>query len=102
MIDYPFEASIPAQDGLQDGGSTILSLNLQWDQGLGGATQVTLIGESPHSTTNSYTVQLAPDGSSQGHIYKFRVRALNIHGWSEPSDWATVLAADVPGVVQSS
>lgn len=86
----------------EDGGSTILSLNLQWDQGTAGVTWVTLIGESPYSTTDSYSVQLATDGSNEGTLYKFRVRALNIHGWSGYSNLADVLAADVPGVIAST
>ena len=52
MVDYPFASA-------EDGGSTILSLNLQWDAATGGATWATLIGESPYSTTESYTVALA-------------------------------------------
>lgn len=52
VVDYPF-------DSANDGGSTILSLNLQWDAASGGVTWTTLIGESPYSTTESYTVALA-------------------------------------------
>jgi hypothetical protein len=77
-------------------------LNLQWDQGTGGVHWVTLLGESPYSTTDSYTVLLDPSGADQGSIYKFRVRAYNIHGWSAWSAWGEVLAADVPGIIEST
>ena len=61
-----------------------------------------MIGESPFSTTNSYTVTLNPDGSDLGKTFKFRVRANNIYGWGPYSDAQDVLAADVPGVIASS
>lgn len=95
IVEYPFASS-------DDGGSTILSLNLQWDAATGGVTWTTLIGESPYSTTDSYTVTLAQDGSNEGLTYRFRMRALNIHGWSDYSVWAEILAADVPGVIAST
>jgi hypothetical protein len=98
VVDYPFTVTTVWEDG----GSTLLSLNLQWDQGTAGVTWVTLIGESPYSTSDSYSVQLATDGSAVGTLYKFRVRALNIHGWSAYSSTADVLAADVPGVIAST
>jgi hypothetical protein len=95
IVNYPYSSD-------NDGGSTILSLNLQWDGATGGVTWTTLIGESPYSTTDSYTVTLAQDGSNEGLTYRFRVRALNIHGWSDTSEWALILAADVPGIVAST
>lgn len=52
VVDYPFASA-------DDGGSTVLSLNLQWDAASGGVAWTTLIGESPYSTTESYTVALA-------------------------------------------
>ena len=61
-----------------------------------------MIGESPLSTTNSYTVTLNPDGSDLGKTFKFRVSANNIYGWGPYSDAQDVLAADVPGVIASS
>ena len=39
--------------GIYTGGSTVLSLNLQWDSGTSGATWKTLIGFSPYSTTQT-------------------------------------------------
>jgi hypothetical protein len=42
--------------GIQTGGSTIISLNLQWDKGSSGANWTTLIGENPYSTTLTYSV----------------------------------------------
>jgi hypothetical protein len=77
-------------------------LNLQWDAATAGAEWSTLIGENPYSTTNSYTRQLAADGSDLGKTFKFRARARNIHGWGAWSDEADILAAAVPGVIAST
>ena len=43
-----------------------------------------------------------PDGSNAGTTYKFRHAAYNIHGWGSYSPEASILAADVPGVIQST
>jgi len=102
VLDYPFAVTPGPPAGYEDGDSTILSLNLQWDRGTAGATWATLLGESPHSTTDSYTVQLASDGSDAGKTYKFRARAYNAHGWGALSDEVDVLAADYPAVIAST
>ena len=103
IIDYPFiadeteAASIPA--GLEDGGSTITSLNLQMDDGSG---WITIIGENPYSTSTSYTVTLETDGSNMGETFRFRFRARNIHGWGDYSTATEVLAATIPGVIATT
>lgn len=80
--------------GDNTGGSTILSLQLQWDQGSSGAQWLTLLGFSPYTTTTVFTIT----GSrvQSGRNYKFRYRALNIHGWGPFSDPVDVLAASIP------
>ena len=74
----------------QDGGSTILSYSLEWDQGTN--TWVSLIGESVHSTSLQHQINTLDEGDS----YKFRYRAYNVHGWSAYSAEATILVATVP------
>ena len=76
------------------GGSTILSLQLQWDAGTSGATWTTLIGFSPYSTTQTMSISGAQ--IITGRVYKFRYRAFNIHGWGAYSDAADILAASSP------
>ena len=85
MVDYAMLNSI------YTGGSTIFSLNLQWDSGSSGASWTTLIGFSPYSTTSTYSVS----GSLivSGRTYKFRYRAYNIHGWGDYSDPVDIVAA---------
>ena len=62
----------------QDGGSTILSYNLQWDSGTNGATWTDLIGNAPPSLSTSMTVTT---NVTVGITYQFRVRAYNQYGW---------------------
>jgi hypothetical protein len=102
VVNYAFSTNEAAPAGLEDGGSTIISLNLQWDQGTAGASWVSLIGEYPYATTSTYTAYLESDGSNSTQNFKFRVRALNVHGWSQFSDEVNVLAAEVPGVIAST
>jgi hypothetical protein len=78
IIDYP------TLSGEYTGGSTILSLHLQWDKGTGGETWTTLIGDNPYSTSVTYTYSSGLIES--GRIYKFRYRAKNVFGWGEYSE----------------
>lgn len=80
--------------GVKTGGSTILSLQLQWDAGSSGATWTTLLGENPMSTTTTYTQTGA--SVTSGRTYKFRYRAYNVHGWGPYSDNLDLIAAEVP------
>ena len=79
--------------GEYTGGSEIVSLHLEWDQGSSGSYWQTLIGFSPFSLADSYTL-----GGSvvSGQTYQFRYRAANIFGWGDYSDPAYVTAASVP------
>lgn len=81
-------------NGVQTGGSTILSLQLQWDEGTSGATWSTVLGYSPYTTTSTYTI--TGDRVISGRMYKFRYRAANIHGWGPYSDTLNLLAASIP------
>lgn len=74
----------PNLTGAFTGGSQIVSLQLQWDAGTGGETWTTLIGESPYSTTTSYSYTSAI--IDPGRVYKFRYRARNVFGWGQYSD----------------
>jgi hypothetical protein len=83
--------------GTTTGGSTITSLHLQWDQGSGGESWYTLIGEVLPSTSQSYTVT---GYVVAGRTYKFRYRAKNIFGWGPYSDQGDILAASRPSKMQ--
>ena len=75
------------------GGSTIVSYNLQWDRGTGVEDDwYTVVGESPYSTLLEATLsnEIVP-----GTLYKFRVRAANIHGFGDFSDTVTIKAAGI-------
>ena len=88
IIDYP------TLSGDYTGGSTIVSLHLQWDKGTGGEAWTTLIGDNPYSTSVAYTYSSGLIQS--GRIYKFRYRARNVFGWGEFSEQGDVLAAAEP------
>lgn len=82
--------------GLADpanGGASITSYNLQWDNGSGGSTWVDLVGLSPSSTATSFTVST---GVVSGTTYRFRVRAANVYGWGGFSPVLSVKAAAAP------
>jgi hypothetical protein len=59
------------------GDSEILSYHVEYDQGVN--NWVTLVGDP---TYNTQLYVLATDGITKGTIYSFRVRALNVYGWS--------------------
>ena len=88
MVDYPMLV------GDYTGGSTIISLQLQWDQGTNGASWATLLGFSPFTTTSTYTI--TGDRVDSGSVYQFRYRAFNIMGWGPYSDTLHLLAASIP------
>lgn len=91
-VDYPMVT------GLLTGGSTIFSLQLQWDQGTSGASWYTLLGFSPFTVTTTYSI--TGDRVVSGRVYKFRYRARNIHGWGPYSDTLDLLAASIPDQLQ--
>lgn len=59
------------------GDSVILSYNLQYDQGSN--NWIDVVGYSSYYSTNSV---ILTDGITAGVTYYFRIRALNIYGWS--------------------
>lgn len=87
VIDY----ALPT--GTYTGGSTILSISLEWDSGTSGATWTSLVGVNPASLTQTYTIT---SGLTSGSTYKFRYRAQNIFGWGSYSAELSTLAAEVP------
>lgn len=74
-----------------NGASTVLSYEIQWDQGT--STWVSLAGGSSYYTGTSYTIAL---GITSGATYKFKVRAYNKWGWGDFSPEASILAANKP------
>ncbi len=86
-MDYPLPT------GTNTGGSTILSLALEWDAGTSGATWTTLLGVNPTSLSQTYTIT---NDITSGTTYKFRYKAQNIHGWGADSAEVSIIAAEVP------
>jgi titin len=76
---------------VETGGSTILSYNLQIDDGNQG-NFVDLYGITSDTLLNTLTVT----GLSKGKNYRIRYRAKNIYGWGDWSPVSTILAATIP------
>jgi hypothetical protein len=74
---------------VETGGSTILSYNIQVDDG--SSNFIDIQGYSSDSLLLSAAVAV-----EQGVIYGFRYRAKNIYGWSQFSPTAFILAASPP------
>jgi len=71
-----------ALTGDDTGSSTILSYNLQWDNGTNAVSWFDLIGDGvtyPYSTVVSANFT---NGIVAGTQYKMRIRAYNALGWS--------------------
>jgi len=83
VIDYMF------LEGTADGGSAVLSYEIQWDQGETVNTFVTL----QNNLLSQVTVN---SGIVGGRVYGFRYRARNRQGWSAYSDIRYFKAANVP------
>lgn len=75
-----------------DGGSPIISYELQMDGGYGGEF-LSLVGASPYSMATHFTVT---ENVLKGRYHRLRYRAKNAVGWGAFSAEATVLAADRP------
>lgn len=75
-----------------NGGSPILSYELQMDDGLAGPF-TSLVGFNTDSMATSY---VATQGVVKGRYHLFKYRALNYIGWGPFSNAAAVLAATVP------
>lgn len=80
--------------GSDNGGSTITSYNIEWDQGLGGAFSE-LVGFSTNSMLTTYTIT----GLTSGNDYKFRYRVENLFGYSDYSPEVTLTAKAIPDQV---
>jgi hypothetical protein len=74
----------------EDGGSPVLTLHLEWDQGKG--VWSSLIGGTSYRKLTSFIVT----GLTPGHWYNFRYRAKNDFGWGDFSDPVSVQAATMP------
>lgn len=72
-----------------NGGSEILSYNLQWDAG-SGVVDVNLAG---YSTAYLHSYLPVTSGVTAGALYNFRYRARNVYGWGVFSDQVTIKAA---------
>jgi titin len=81
--------SLPASE---NGGSPILSSELQVDDGMGGEF-TSLIG---FDTESLKTQLLFTDVVEKGSIFRFRYRALNVNGWSPFSDISHLKSATIP------
>lgn len=77
--------------GVSTGGSTILSYELQWNQGTG--SWQSLVGYNPFSTATTY---VTPSTLTTGQQYQFKYRAANAQGWGPFSDAVTLVAAGKP------
>jgi len=75
-----------------NGGSAILSYNLEWNGG-SGSTYTSLVGYSPASTALSL---LITSSITAGTTYSFRLRAQNIFGWGPYSNIVSIVAATTP------
>jgi len=71
-VNYPVSNTNP-----QNGGSSITSIALYWDQGLGDSSWTELVGYSTISFLSTFTVS---NGIIQSTFYKFKFKAINIMG----------------------
>jgi hypothetical protein len=68
------------QPASENGGSPILSYELQIDNGIGGSFTSLIGGENQEfSLETTFTVV---ENITSGNIYRFRFRSLNVNGWS--------------------
>jgi Fibronectin type III domain len=74
------------------GNSAITSYKLEWNQGDGTDTYVTLAVTDSSTTSNTLT------GLTAGNTYRFRVSAANVYGYGSASVTASFTASTVPGV----
>lgn len=76
----------------ENGGSDILSYEIQMDDGNGGDF-ISLQGYTSDSLDSTYTIQ---EGITSGGLYRFRYRSKNVNGWSSYSPITYIRAATVP------
>lgn len=84
---------IPLISPTEIGDSEILSYNLQYDQGIN--TWVDVIGQSSYYPNTQIIIT---DGIQAGVTYNFRIRALNIYGWSSQFSfpYVSIMASGIP------
>jgi len=80
---------------VSNGGSAILSYNLQYDNATAAVTWTDVVGLSPASLATEVIVS---SGVVSGSEYGFRVRASNIFGWGPYSLVTFIQAAREPGI----
>lgn len=78
---------------VSDGSSTVLSYNLQWDQGTQGTQWANLTGHTIDSILFKYQIT---SNVYAGDFYQIRVRAKNVWGWGQFSPILTIKAATRP------
>jgi hypothetical protein len=76
----------------QNGGSPVLSYDLQIDDGIGGLF-TSLIGEAEFNLDTTFTIS---KNITSGGIYRFTYRAKNVNGWSPFSPVTNIKAATRP------
>ena len=81
-----------------DQGSSILSYDVQIDDGIGGTFTTFAGGQTNY--LNLYAV--ATTNIIKGETYRVRYRARNVNGWSDYSDIAYILAASPPDAPPSA
>jgi len=81
---------LPLVTAVERGNEDILTYHLLWDEGTNGANWYDVQGqESIPSLTTAALIMT--EHLVLGNTYKFKVRALNNHGWSVDSDIMTVM-----------
>ena len=85
----------------ETGGSTILSYNLQWHDGLDDidASWVSLAGDISEYPGTSYIVTLNVE---RGATYRFRIRAKNLWGYGDYSSTVALVASAAPDQVDTA
>lgn len=92
--DLQLSVSFPVTDSHPDnGGSSVTSIALYWDEGNGDGVFTALVGESSDSLLDTFTVTSGVTRSAQ---YVFKHRAANIFGWGDYSTAVTITAATKP------
>lgn len=79
----------------ENGGSQVLTLHLEWDQGTG--VWSSLIGGTSYSMHTTFTVT----GLTPGNWYQFRYRAKNDFGWGIYSNPRSIQAATMPDKIST-
>ena len=92
VVDYE------ALTGSAIGGTPVLSMELEWNQGDDVGVYTSLVGGTVDSLQTQFTVTDPGDGSLvvSGKYYSFRYRAKNRQGWGAFSSATSIIAANVP------